>query len=58
MDITKVANDLIDKGWTVDSADLAAITPYIPSKIRRFEVWHLDMAPPQGQAMGRLRMAA
>ncbi|WP_406179367.1 hypothetical protein [Streptomyces sp. NBC_01006] len=39
-------------------ADLATITPYITSKIRRFGVWNLDMEPPEGQAMGRLRMAA
>lgn len=49
---------LIDEGWEVDPADLATMTPYITSKIRRFGLWHLDMEPPQGQAIGRLRMAA
>nr|WP_308433528.1 Tn3 family transposase [Streptomyces spectabilis] len=58
VDITQVVNDLIDAGHEVDLADLATITPYITSKIRRFGVWHLDMEPPDGQAMGRLRMAA
>lgn len=58
VDITKVVNDLIDAGWEVDPADLATITPYVTSKIRRFGVWHLDMEPPEGQAIGRLRTAA
>lgn len=58
VDITKVVNDLIDEGREVDPVDLATITPYITSKIRRFGVWHLDMEPPEGEAMGRLRMAA
>ncbi|MFE2094818.1 Tn3 family transposase [Streptomyces sp. NPDC059460] len=35
-DITKVVNDLVDEGWEVDPVDLATVTPYITSKIRRF----------------------
>ena len=56
--ITKVANDLIDEGWEVDPVDLATVTPYITSKTRRFGTWHLDMEPPENEAVGRLRMAA
>ncbi|WP_225887641.1 transposase [Streptomyces canus] len=58
VDITKVANDLIDEGWEVDPVDLATVTPYITSKTRRFGTWHLDMEPPENEAVGRLRMAA
>ncbi|MFE2184899.1 Tn3 family transposase [Streptomyces sp. NPDC059455] len=41
VDITKVANDLIEEGWEVDPVDLATVTPYITSKTRRFGTWHL-----------------
>ncbi|MFE7980435.1 Tn3 family transposase [Streptomyces shenzhenensis] len=58
VDITKVVNDLIEEGWEVDPVDLAAITPYITSKIRRFGTWHLDLEPPDGQAVGQLRLVA
>jgi hypothetical protein len=58
VDITKVANDLIDEGWEVDPVDLATVTPYITSKPRRFGTWYLDMEPPENEAVGRLRMAA
>ncbi|GGO99294.1 hypothetical protein GCM10012280_65420 [Wenjunlia tyrosinilytica] len=58
VDITKVANDLIDEGWEVDPVDLATVTPYITSKTRRFGTWHLDMEPPENEAVGRLRMVA
>jgi TnpA family transposase len=58
VDITKVANDLIDEGWEVDPVDLATVTPYITSKTHRFGTWHLDMEPPENEAVGRLRMAA
>ncbi|MEF9886226.1 Tn3 family transposase [Streptomyces sp. P9-A4] len=57
-DITKVVNDLVDEGWEVDPVDLATVTPYITSKIRRFGTRHLDMEPPESEAIGRLRMAA
>lgn len=57
-DITKVVNDLVDEGWEVDPVGLATVTPYITSKIRRFGTWHLDMEPPESEAIGRLRMAA
>ncbi|MFP8887900.1 Tn3 family transposase [Streptomyces mangrovi] len=58
VDITKVANDLVDEGREVDPVDLATVTPYITSKTRRFGTWHLDMEPPENEALGRLRMAA
>lgn len=57
VDITKVANDLIDEGWEVDPVDLATVTPYMTSMTRRFGTWHLDMEPPENEAVGRLRMA-
>ncbi|MFF9221150.1 Tn3 family transposase [Streptomyces viridosporus] len=56
VDITKVVNDLIEEGWEIDPVDLATITPYITSRIRRFGTWHLE--PPDGQAVGHLRPAA
>ncbi|MBZ6476415.1 Tn3 family transposase [Streptomyces griseocarneus] len=58
VDITKVVNDLIDEGWEVDPVDLATISPYITCKTRRFGTWHLDTEPPDGQAVGQLRLAA
>jgi TnpA family transposase len=58
VDIMKVANDLIDEGWEVDPVDLATVPPYITSKTRRFGTWHLDMEPPENEAVGRLRTAA
>ncbi|MFD9537356.1 transposase [Streptomyces sp. NPDC060010] len=58
VDITKVVNGLVEEGWEVDPVDLATITPYITSKIRRFGVWHLDMEPPEQEAVGRLRTVA
>ncbi|MEU0375452.1 Tn3 family transposase [Streptomyces sp. NPDC006283] len=48
VDITKVVNDLIDAGREIDPVDLATITPYIASKIRRFGTGHLDMDPRTG----------
>ncbi|WP_171076223.1 hypothetical protein [Streptomyces sp. YIM 121038] len=58
MDITKVVNDLTAEDWEIDPVDLATITPYITSKIRRFGIWHLDMEPPEQEAVGHLRTAA
>ncbi|WP_328822197.1 Tn3 family transposase [Micromonospora rubida] len=46
LDITTAANELIAAGWQVDSGDLATITPYVTSKIRRFGDWKLDLTPP------------
>jgi hypothetical protein len=56
VDVTQVAN--VDEGWAVDPVALATVTPYITSKTRRFGIWHLDMEPPESEAVGRLRMAA
>ncbi|WP_167828839.1 transposase [Streptomyces sp. MZ04] len=47
---------MIDEGWEVDPVDLATVTPYITSKIRRFGTWHLE--PPDSHAVGHLRLAA
>lgn len=46
-DITKTVDDLVDEGWEADPVDLATVTPYITSKIRRFGTRHLDMEPPE-----------
>ncbi|MFF3957222.1 hypothetical protein ACFYY1_29010 [Streptomyces sp. NPDC001890] len=51
MDITKVANGLIDEGWEVDLVDLATVTPYITSRTRRFGAWRLDMEPPENEVV-------
>jgi hypothetical protein len=44
-------------GWHVDPDDLATITPYITSKIRRFGDWKLDLTPPPPAVAGRLDLA-
>lgn len=57
VDITRMANDLIDEGWEVDPVDLATVTPYITSKTAASGP-HLDMEPSENKAVGRLRRAA
>jgi TnpA family transposase len=57
LDITAAANDLIATGRDVDPEDLATITPYITSKIRRFGDWKLDLTPPPPVVAGRLDLA-
>jgi len=52
------ANDLMDDGWEVDPLGLATVTPYITSRTRRLGPWHLDMEPPENEAVGRLREVA
>jgi len=58
VDITEAATQLIGEGWEVEPVDLATVIPYITSKTRRFGTWHLDMEPPENEAVGRLWMAA
>jgi TnpA family transposase len=53
-DITAVVAQLIAEGWEVDPHDLATISPYVTSKIRRFGEWVLDVSPPPPVAPARL----
>ncbi|MGH3159787.1 MAG: Tn3 family transposase, partial [Streptosporangiaceae bacterium] len=46
LDITTTVNDLTAAGVRVDGEDLATVTPYITSRIRRFGDWKLDLTPP------------
>lgn len=46
LDITTTVNDLTAAGVRVDTEDLATVTPYITSRIRRFGDWKLDLTPP------------
>jgi len=46
LDIMVTANELFAAGHPVNGEDLATITPYITSKIRRFGDWVLDLTPP------------
>ncbi len=57
LDITAAANELAAEGWAIDPEDLATITPYITSKIRRFGDWVLNLDPPPSVVGGRLDLA-
>lgn len=57
LDITAAANSLAADGWQVDPEDLATITPYVTSKIRRFGDWVLNLEPPPAVVAGRLDLA-
>jgi hypothetical protein len=46
LDLTATANDLPAAGVLIDPEDLATISPYITSLIRRFGDWKLDLTPP------------
>jgi hypothetical protein len=50
-------NDLIATGCDVDPEDLATITPYITSKIRRFGDCKLDLTSPPPTVAGSLDLA-
>ncbi len=45
-DLAATANDLAAAGVSIDSEDLATVTPYITRRIRRFGDWKLDLTPP------------
>lgn len=45
-DITAAANELAAEGHTIDTEDLATISPYITRTIRRFGDYVLNLAPP------------
>ncbi len=44
--LTATANELSREGWSIEADDLATVTPYITSTIRRFGDWVLDLNPP------------
>jgi Tn3 transposase DDE domain-containing protein len=46
VDLTRAANTLTADGWHIDPGDLATITPYITTAIRRFGDWVLNLTPP------------
>jgi hypothetical protein len=54
--LTATANELSREGWSIEADDLATVTPYITSTIRRFGDWVLDLNPPhRGQRRGLSR---
>ena len=46
LDITMLVNDLVAEGEHIEHEDLALISPYITTPIRRFGRWELDLTPP------------
>jgi TnpA family transposase len=57
LDLTATANELSREGWNIDPDDLATVTPYITSTIRRFGDWVLDLNPPAEASDGHLALA-
>ncbi len=57
LDLTATANELSREGWSIDPDDLATVTPYITSTIRRFGDWVLDLNPPAETVDGHLALA-
>jgi hypothetical protein len=53
-DITDAANAIAAEGEPVDPADLATISPYITSTVRRFGNWTLNLTPPDRAPVTRL----
>ncbi|GAA2845762.1 hypothetical protein Acy02nite_47390 [Actinoplanes cyaneus] len=51
---TATANELSREGWNIDPDDLATVSPYITSTIRRFSDWILDLSPPADVGDGHL----
>jgi Tn3 transposase DDE domain len=43
VDLTRAASTLTADGWHIDPGDLATITPYITTAIRRFGDWVLNL---------------
>ncbi len=58
LDLTQAANALAAEGWHIDPDDLATISPYITTAIRRFGDWVLNLTPPAKTADGHLALAA
>jgi TnpA family transposase len=57
LDLTQAANALATEGWTIDPDDLATITPYVTTAIRRFGDWVLNLTPPVDATDGHLALA-
>ncbi|WP_205717956.1 Tn3 family transposase [Actinomadura soli] len=57
-DITDAANDIAADGRPVDPDDLATMSPYITSTVRRFGNWTLNLTPPDDQPNTRLDLEA
>lgn len=53
-DITDAANAVAAEGEPVDPADLATISPYITSTVRRFGNWTLNLTTPDRAPVTRL----
>ncbi|MBV1778497.1 Tn3 family transposase [Paeniglutamicibacter sp. ABSL32-1] len=53
-DITAAANELAAEGHTIDTEDLATISPYITRTIRRFGDYVLNLAPPDQDPQTKL----
>jgi len=53
-DITDAANAIAAEGELADPADLATISPYITSTVRRFGNWTLNLTPPDRAPVTRL----
>jgi Tn3 transposase DDE domain len=58
LDITDVVNDLVAERAQVERVDLATISPYVTTPIRRFGDWKLDLTPPPAAVLGRLALPA
>ena len=58
VDLTAAANTLLAEGWSIEADDLATVTPYITSTIRRFGDWVLDLNPPAEAVDGHLALVA
>jgi len=58
LDLTQAANALAAEGWHIDPDDLATISPYITTAIRRFGDWVLNLTPPAETTDGHLALAA
>ena len=58
LDLTQAANALAAEGWHIDPGDLATISPYITTAIRRFGDWVLNLTPPAETTDGHLALAA
>jgi hypothetical protein len=56
LDLTTCVNGLVAEGWLIDREDLATISPYLASKLRRFGDWNLDLTPPPAAVLDRFNL--